>query len=156
MTCARVSLLHHKLLPEPSLRGGSNSTCASSFRSSAASLSGLLLPPSVSSFWKYELGFPPLHAPACSPLAESHHLSVHAYTCMLTYVPMEKYLLGFVCSFSHLPRRPWGWEMWHLELCCHLWKDRVLTTLWALPTSMTPEVITGKQFSSVTCWSLSL
>lgn len=95
VTCARVSLLHHNLLPESSLLGGSNSTCAFSFQSSAASLSGLLLPPSVPLFWKYDLGFPPLHAQASSPLAESHHLSVHAYAHMLTYVPIEKYLLGF-------------------------------------------------------------
>lgn len=27
---------------------------------------------------------------------------------MLTYGPREKYLLGFVCLFSHLPWRPWG------------------------------------------------
>lgn len=100
MTCARVSLLHHNLLPGPSLLGGSNSTRASSFQSSAASLSSLLLPPCVLLFWKHELGFPPLHAQAYSPLAESHHLSVHAYTCMLTYFPIEKY---FLVSFAHSP-----------------------------------------------------
>ena len=74
---------------------------ASGFQSSAASLSGLLLPPSVSLFWKYELGFPPLllgHVVSLLRAITYLHLYIHAYT-----GTTERYLPGFVCSFSHLP-----------------------------------------------------
>lgn len=78
---------------------------------------------------------------------------IHIHT---AYGLTEKYVLAFVCSFSHLPWRLWGWEMRHLELYCHLWQDLALMTLWAVTTPLTPEVITRKHCSSPANWSLFL
>lgn len=79
-----------------------------------------------------------------SPCWEPSLLETHIYI-QAARVRIGKYLLAFVCSFPHLPRRPWGWEMQHLELYCHLWQDLALMTLRAVTTALPPEVNTRKQ-----------
>lgn len=75
--------------------------CASSFARGAVSLSGILLLPSVSSFWKYELGFPLLHLRLLVSL-----LRVITNLCVCIHTCFHMYHRKILVLFAPLPP-PW-------------------------------------------------